>query len=173
MNFRDIPQMPSARYEVHVEWASIENVISGWREDGNEVIEDPDFQRVHVWTVEQKQAFVEYMLRGGEVGRNITWNCALWPSSGAPIEIVDGKQRLSAVRSWLRGEFPTFGLFFHQFQGSLRAVSGAHFKFRVCALEKRADILRLYLNINAGGTPHTPEELERVRKMLQNIEASP
>jgi hypothetical protein len=43
----------------------------------------------------------------------------------------------------------------------------ASFKWRVCNLETRAEILQLYLNINAGGTPHTKEELDRVRLMLE------
>lgn len=41
------------------------------------------------------------------------------------------------------------------------------FKFRICNLRTEAEVLRLYLAINAGGTPHTEEELNRVRRMLE------
>ena len=45
-----------------------------------------------------------------------------------------------------------------------------NFNFQVCQIENRADILRLYLNINAGGTPHTKEELDKVRVLLKQAE---
>jgi hypothetical protein len=34
-------------------------------------------------------------------------------------------------------------------------------------LKTEAEVLRWYLEINAGGTPHTEEELDKVRKMLK------
>jgi hypothetical protein len=51
----------------------------------------------------------------------------------------------------------------------IRWITG--FKFRMCSLASRAEVLRFYLNINAGGTPHTNSEIERVRAMLATIEA--
>jgi hypothetical protein len=33
-------------------------------------------------------------------------------------------------------------------------------------METRKETLQLYLNINAGGTPHTQEELNQVRVLL-------
>jgi len=36
----------------------------------------------------------------------------------------------------------------------------ADFLWCVCTLETREEMLQLYLNINAGGTPHSPEELK-------------
>ena len=42
------------------------------------------------------------------------------------------------------------------------------FKWRVVALKTREDVLRFYLSLNAGGTPHSAEEIERVRAMLRD-----
>lgn len=36
---------------------------------------------------------------------------------------------------------------------------------------KRAELLENYLSINAGGTPHSAEEIARVRAMLANAQA--
>ena len=49
----------------------------------------------------------------------------------------------------------------------IRYVIHCGFKFRVCVLPTRKEVLQLYLNINAGGTPHTEEELNLVHAMLQ------
>jgi hypothetical protein len=131
---------------------------------------DPDYQRAHVWTREQQIAYVEYMLQGGEVGRAITFNCPGWMGDWrGPFELVDGKQRLEAARTWMNDEFKTFGHYFSEFEEP-RRLPDLNFDFRVCKLASREEVLRLYLNINAGGTPHTAEELERVRALLRKAE---
>lgn len=169
--FRDIPQFPTARYEVDVSWRSIESQLESWdeRSDGMGGLDlDPDFQRAHVWTRAQQVAYIEYQLMGGEVGKQIIFNSPDWGYSyKAPTQLVDGKQRLEAVRSFIRGDFQVFGYFCSAFQDKI--PTNLVLKFRVCTLKTRAEVLRLYLNINAGGTPHTKEELDRVRALLDPL----
>jgi ribosome modulation factor len=169
-----IPQFPRAHYEVDVEWGYLESCLDRWGKqiDGKGGLDmSPEYQRDHVWTREQQVAYVEYVLAGGEVGRNITWNSPDWMGSWErPTELVDGKQRIEAVRSFLRGEFPAYG---KRSEPGDRFDLHCGFRFRVCALSERADVLRLYLNINAGGTPHTASEIERVRMLLAAAEAKP
>jgi hypothetical protein len=166
--FQDITLLPRAHYEIDVDWNFLEDFLaSAIKEDGLNL--EPDFQRAHVWTREQQVAYVEYVMQGGEVGRNLTFNAKGWGYNLVigSYEIVDGKQRLEAVRSFLRDEFRAHGHFRSEYTDRMRFHMG--FKWRVCSLETRAEILQLYLNINAGGTPHTQEELDRVRIMLAKL----
>lgn len=175
MKFRDIPQLPKAYYNVTTSWQYLEETLiryaETWVDKKTGEIRgglnlDPDYQRVHVWTEAQQKAYVEYMLRGGEVGRTITWNAVGWMSTyEKPLELVDGKQRLEAVRKFLRNDLKVFGHTFEQFEDKLNFMEHS-FNFAICNLRTREEILELYLNINAGGTPHTGEELDRVRAML-------
>jgi ribosome modulation factor len=162
-----VPQFPKAHYEVDVGWAYLERMLENWDETASGhggLNMDPDYQRQHVWTREQQVAYVEYVLAGGEVGRNITWNSPDWMRGfQRPTELVDGKQRLEAVRSFLRGEFEAYGM---TAGPDDRFDIHCGFKFRVCTMASREDVLRLYLNINAGGTPHTAAEIDRVRGLL-------
>jgi hypothetical protein len=81
--------------------------------------------------------------------------------------LVDGKQRLTAVRGFLANTVAIFnGIYFRDFTDVLRA-SGASFKFHVNDLPTRAEVLRWYLEMNSGGTPHTTSELLRVRELLE------
>lgn len=169
--FSDIPQFPRAYYEVTVGWQYLEEHIKKQSnpEVGASLDLNPDFQRAHVWTREQQIAYVEYALMGGEVGKNLTFNCVGWMKGWkGPYEIVDGKQRLEAVRAFLRNDFKVFGSYRNEFTDYLR-ITTAYFNWRVCSIEKREDILQLYLNINAGGTPHTKKELDKVRKILGKL----
>jgi hypothetical protein len=167
MSFDDIPQFPHAAYEIDVSWMELERHLARWSEAYKLNLE-PEFQRAHVWTAAQQTAYVEYQLRGGEVGKLIIFSHPNWnspASHGAAVEIVDGKQRLEAVRAFLRGDVVAFGRTFQQFRG--RPDLFRHgFRWRVVSLNSRADLLQLYLSINAGGTPHTAAELNKVRGML-------
>ena len=167
--FSDIPPFPSHRYEVNISWDYLEQHLHDEMNPGDGMAAlnlDPDFQRAHVWTETQQREYVEYVLRGGEVGRSLTFNCVGWGGDyRGPYEIIDGKQRLEAVRKFMRSELRVFGFLRRDFGGRMR-IAQSDFRWRVCSLETKAEVLQLYLNINAGGTPHTAEELNKVREML-------
>lgn len=169
--FRDIPKFPHCSYRITMPWVALEQHIASQQEQcpGMASLDlDPDFQRPHVWTEEQQIAFVEYQLQGGTSGRELYFNCTGWNRDyRGPYVIVDGKQRLQAVRRFMANEIPAFGYFLHQYDDKL-GYSDNHFNWNIAALETRAEVLRWYLNFNAGGTVHTAEELERVRQLLQS-----
>jgi uncharacterized protein with ParB-like and HNH nuclease domain len=127
----------------------------------------PDFQRQHVWTLEQQSAYVEYILRGGMSGRELYFNCVGWMGDyKGPFVIVDGKQRLEAVRKYLRNEIPILnGVYHKDFED--RLPSTAQFILCINNLPTRAEVLQWYLEMNSGGTPHTQEELDKVKFLLQ------
>jgi hypothetical protein len=170
-----IPAFPRANYECDVPWTHVEDWLARNQEIGLDL--EPDFQRAHVWTDAQRRAYVEYALRGGEVGRRIVYTCTDWNRYPVPdFAICDGKQRLESVRRFVRGELKIFadaarpqGYAIEEFEGKFRVL---HYTLRMVVVEcpTRADVLKLYLAINAGGTPHTPEEIEKVRAMLRQLE---
>lgn len=167
----DIPKMPRPRYRVDMPWDHVEDWLQRWPEFDL----DPDFQRAHVWTEEQQIAYIEWIMRGGESGRELHFNHPDWDSRGpGPIYtdavIVDGKQRLHAVRRFMRGEIPAFG-YYRKDWGDRFPMTGPSFSIRICSLQTRAEVLRWYLDFNAGGTAHTEEEINKVRRLLRTEEA--
>lgn len=160
---------PRANYHVTVLWRDLEKYLESQMDasDGMAALDlDPDFQRAHVWTPEQQSAYVEYILRGGESGKSLYFNCAGWMGDWrGPYVIVDGKQRLQAVRQWLNNQIPTFGMRYAEF--GARVPSDFYFDWHVASLSSRIEVLRWYLDFNSAGTQHTPEELDRVRVLLE------
>ena len=79
MKFSEIPQYLTnrAHYKVDVAvqyfYKTIQNFID---EDG--LILNPPFQRGHVWTEEQQQAYIVHLLRGGSSGKDIFLNKPSW-----------------------------------------------------------------------------------------------
>ncbi len=181
MNFSDIPQMTKApNYRVTVSWSELDRHLAHWAERDIAMDLDPDFQRAHVWNEEKQRRYVEYVLRGGSSSRELYFNCRGWMGSfDGPMLLVDGKQRLEAVRRFMRDElrvFPTFtlrdGWNVETHAGHLISEIGGRlgydcaFYFNVNDLKTRAQVLQWYIDLNDGGVAHTSEEIAKVRDLL-------
>jgi Protein of unknown function DUF262 len=171
MRYQDIPQMtPWGGYSVDVRWSYLETWLAGFPS----ACLDPEFQRHYVWTEQQKIRYVEFALRGGRSGKDILWNCPDWNTTAIydRMAIVDGKQRINAVRQFMRDELAVFGHTRSQIDGRLPTFN-ASFKMHVNDLVDPADVLQWYLDVNSGGTQHTDDELDRVRRLMEQMRVKP
>lgn len=170
MKWSDIPQFTrDGSWECDYSLVSFVKFIEdAEKEEGLQM--NPDFQRGHVWTEEQQIKYVEFLLRGGKTARTIYLNNPNWNSRGREYPYkdyvcVDGLQRYTAVKRFVMNEIKVFGLLFNEFEGSVRLTQGL--RINVNDLKTRKEVLQWYLEFNSGGTVHTQEELDRVRKLLE------
>ncbi|MDH0436491.1 DUF262 domain-containing protein [Aeromonas caviae] len=172
-----IRPLPNPRYTIDASFRYIEHQLNGYEQDWGGLNLEPDFQRGHVWTHEQRVAFIEGIFRGtvGESQRIIQFNVPHWDDENHggdlpnEIQIVDGLQRLTTVRMFMAGEIAIFGgLKASDLDGSKYAVNRPSYRlqFAIHNFANRADLLRYYLAINSGGTPHSTSEIERVKGLL-------
>jgi hypothetical protein len=168
MRFQDIKTFPRCSYRCDVSWSQLEFHINSAGRDKDFLNLNPDFQRAHVWTPDQQIAYCEYILQGGTSGKELYFNCPGFQSgsSRGPYVIVDGKQRLEAVRRFMRSEIPAFGHLRTEYSDAPGMLT-ARFSWNIAEIETRAEVLEWYLNFNAGGTVHTSAELEKVRALLE------
>lgn len=173
-SFDDIPQLTEIpTYSVTLGWGSIERQLQEWEDYPNGFDLCPDFQRGHVWTEEQQIRFVEFALRGGlqHSGSAILFNSVNWnnmQSAGAgEIQCVDGLQRMTAARLFMANKIPAFGSYYKEYDQPLR-LNAPRFQFFVNDLPTREGVLKWYLDLNSGGTVHSPSEIARVQEMLNN-----
>ena len=168
--FQDIPQLTRAgSWECDFDLENAWKQIQKWQadDDGGGALDlNPDFQRAHVWTEAQQIAWLEFFLRGGKTGRVLYFNHEGWGRGyQGSFVVVDGKQRIEAIRRFIENEIPVFGSYFSEFTDRLRLVQTV--KINVNDLKTRANVLQWYIEFNAGGTPHTDAEIERVRDLLE------
>ena len=152
-----------SHYKVEVEWNDLEYHIRHAEIDLN-----PDFQRGHVWTKEQQIKYIEFKLSGGFGSNVILTNCSGWMDDfKGPYQLVDGLQRITAVLDFFHNKFKIFNkYYFKDFEG--RVPSYLTFEWHVNNLNTKAEVLKWYLEVNTGGVVHTQEELNRVKKLLDN-----
>lgn len=170
-----------ATYTVDVELGYIERHLEDLREDcirqGGSFNLEPEFQRDHVWTDEQRSRYIEALMRG-LAPILIRFNCPGWREDPAPggniplqtFECIDGLQRLTAVRKFLAGEVTVFGgMKVSDFDATCFSLRRARYRlqFAVHEFSRRTDLYQFYLDLNAGGTPHSPKDLEKVRRLWE------
>lgn len=168
--FEDVPPYISfSGYAVDIPLGGVVRTLEEYREQGLDT--DPDFQRGHVWNETQQSRFVEHVVRGGTTGIDIYMNNPRWSRVGrarageyADFVLVDGKQRLRAVERFFKNEIRAFGVLFSEFKD--RPDMLTRLRFNVNQLGSRAEVLRWYLDLNAGGTVHADDEIEKVRALL-------
>jgi hypothetical protein len=169
IDFNAIPgAFPRAHIGYDIEWARLARWIADCEAQGLNM--NPDYQREHVWTQAQQIAYVEYMLRGGEVSRTVIVNAPRWNRDGYEgATLIDGKQRIAAILAFMGDSLPVFGgNYRHDFTGHLRMIAG-RLRWDIVCLPSEIQLLDLYLSINTGGTPHSAEEIARVRKMRDEL----
>lgn len=167
-SFKDIPQFTYGSYEVDIHIRHLERMLKSYEEDYNLEL-NPDFQRGNVWTEEQQIKFVEFFLSGGKSARVIYFNIGEWSfnkKTDIPQMVcVDGLQRLTAILRFLHNEIPVFGHCISEYEDNIPLDHTL--KFNINNLAYKKDVLKWYVEMNSGGTVHSNEEIERVKKMIE------
>jgi uncharacterized protein with ParB-like and HNH nuclease domain len=172
MKFTDIPQLTKeGSYQINVLFNMIKGTLKqykdGQEKSGYKFEMCPDFQRGHVWTEQQQVAFLEFLFRGGKSGLVIYFNHPGWQGNyKGDMVVVDGLQRLTAVLRFLNNEIKVFGHYYDEYEDK-NMMNRINLIFNVNNLKSKAEVLKWYLEMNGSGTPHTEEELNRVRGLLE------
>lgn len=169
--FKDIKQLTrdgSWEADFHIDFF-IDFIDKKCKTQGLDI--DPEFQRDHVWTEQQQINFVEFFLQGGKTGRVIYLNYPSFmknekKSGYNDFVLVDGKQRLQAIRRFYNNEIMAFGRTCKELFPNDRFMLAQSMKININTLQTYAEVLKWYLDMNSGGTIHTPEELNKVRNLL-------
>lgn len=170
---------PRSVYAIDIRLRGIEEFLGNLSRDmaamGGGLELDPDFQRGHVWSHQQRERYVEALIRAN-APRTIKFNCPGWQSRGentgdiAPFtfQCIDGLQRLTSVRMYMAGKVKVFGgLSVTDLENSPFDDRRIHLQFEVFEFRWREQLLTYYLDLNEGGSVHTAEELDRVRGLLE------
>lgn len=133
---------------------------------------DPPYQRGHVWTLEQQQNFLGFVLEGGRPPEAFVRELAF--DKPPFFEVVDGKQRMTALHKWWMGEIsaklPTSGQMVWAKDLDVVETRFAKREMNTSVQFLRGndeEIMRVYLRLNRGGTVHTDDEIRKVERLIE------
>lgn len=136
------------------------------------------YQRDFVWTLEQKQLLIESIYKGISCGvilvRKRGWRelenlVAKGETELTFTDIVDGKQRLNAIKEFLNDEIPDMhGNYYSDLSDYAQHKFTDHQLFQYAEMEDATDeeVLYQFLKMNHEGVPQSKEHLEFVGKLL-------
>lgn len=133
---------------------------------------DPDYQRGFVWGLSDKQDLIESIFMEVDIGKFVFRNLPYAPHPAPHYEIVDGKQRLSALVEFFEGRFAWRKTLFRDMHPRDRS----HFEcygVSLCDLAEsttRKQVLEVFVRLNTSGKPQDPEHLAHVKAMLKRAQ---
>lgn len=132
---------------------------------------DAPYQREAVWTLADKVSLIDSIFNNIEIGKFVL--IKVWQESGRThnkdFEVLDGKQRITALTEFYEGRFPYKGLTYdmlsrqdqNRFLDSMVAVA----EIGQLTFEKKCEY---FLRLNTAGKPQSEVHLNKVRDMLKN-----
>lgn len=180
MNVNDILKivkpLPRGVYNITTDLHRVEPILNDWAADyvsmGGMLQMVPDFQRGHVWTKAQQVAYIESLMKG-VAPKTIRFATGNWISNLKPdgymknLYCLDGLQRVTAVIDFVNGEFAVCDGQITYAGNEDYFRSYCKLEFEVLEIETREELLETYIAINAGGTAHPTEEINRVKGLLE------
>lgn len=173
MHIKDIPKLTNiSNNKESIALSRLPGRLADWDKDYG-IDLDPEFQRGHVWKMEHKSKYIEFLLRGG-VSPIIMFNSPAYNNfvkSDLPdtIVLVDGKQRITAILEFLDNKVPIFGGHYcKDIEGIIPLLRTKYITVCVNDLTEMPAILQWYLEMNEGNIAHSDDEIERVRNLLKS-----
>lgn len=150
---------------------TIEGVLSRYYHFGVDM--DPYYQRGYVWEQEDKELLIDSIFSNIRIGELVfvKRDYETHQSSGDLFEILDGKQRLDALRGYYENRYPYHGYYFNDLGARDRHV----FLERTIPVADliRPDeetILRCFLMLNRTGKRMDAAHLSSVEAILQKLQ---
>jgi len=140
------------------------------------------YQRPYCWSVEDKQLLVESIYQKIDCGKILVRlrgfkELGQMQGNGetelAFRDVVDGKQRLGAVASFIKGEFADLhGNFYGDLSASSQHRFTDHQLFSYAEMPERTKdetVLRQFLKLNFTGVPQSKKHIEFVKSLKDKI----
>lgn len=131
----------------------------------------PDYQRELVWEPKDKVALIDSIFNNIEIGKIVFIKLGYEPSLPHYWEILDGKQRITALVEFFEGRFRYRGKTFHEMHPRDRHHF-LNYSFQTATAENvtPAQKYRYFLKLNTAGRPQDPAHLAKVKKLLASEE---
>lgn len=130
---------------------------------------DVEYQREHVWTKHDKVALIDSIFNNIDIGKFVFVQRD-YSFRGKLYEIIDGKQRLTAICEFYEDRFKYKGKFFSELSPSDRNVFEDHpIVYGYLVNPSKRAIFETFIKLNTCGKPMKNKHIEHVKDLLNEI----
>lgn len=131
---------------------------------------EPEYQRGNVWTPEQKYNLIDSIFKNIDIGKFTVIRRSFKERLTHYYEMLDGKQRITALLDFYESRFKYQGKYFHELcardQGHFENYSINYAETEPLTQEQK---LRYFLKLNTTGVPVDPAHINKVKEMWDDI----
>jgi hypothetical protein len=132
---------------------------------------NPSYQRGLVWDLSDEQKLIESIFNRVDIGKFVFIH--LGYSSETMYEILDGKQRLTALYRFYTDQFKYKGYYYSELPWNLKYVFEDTSVAVACTRKeslKEKDILNYFLKLNTSGKPMDVLHLDKIEKRFKELD---
>lgn len=132
-----------------------------------------EYQREYVWGPAEQQAFLRILVSGFPVGSVALAKASDWAECDGPyIEVVDGKQRLTTLSLFIKGEIPIVlngeNIYWSEFTREEQLAFGRPTLSAVILDDAtESDRIVYFVAVNFTGVPQSEEHRQKVLKLQE------
>lgn len=128
-----------------------------------------DYQRDHVWNLDDKLALIESIFNNIDIGK-FTFVQRSLGHEGKLYEILDGKQRLTAVCEFIEGRFPYKGVYFADLSfRDKHKITNHEIAWGYLENPSRKAIFETFIKLNTCGRPMENKDIQKVKDLLDEL----
>lgn len=131
---------------------------------GNGINFDVEYQRDYCWSLEDKQNLIDSIFKHVDIGRIVLVSRDILE----PWEVLDGKQRLSAIRGFYEDKFTYKGKLFSELSKiDRRYFEGYHLPTAILDTTDTNTIIRQFIRLNTTGKAMSKEDIDKALSLLK------
>lgn len=130
---------------------------------------DAEYQRDHVWTLEDKVELIESVFNNVEIGKFVFVQLKE-STPGKYYQIIDGKQRLTALCEFYEDRFPYKGVYFSELSFHDKYKFTSHgISYGFLENPDLRGIYETFIKLNTCGKPMDHKHIDKVKKLLEDL----
>lgn len=132
---------------------------------------DVEYQREHVWELSDKIALIDSIFNNVDIGKFVFVERPYSDTRGKAYEIIDGKQRLTAICEFYEDRFKYKGYCFSELSYRDRYKFEEHgIVYGSLRNPSKKDIYETFIKLNTCGKPMNSKHLDNVKKLLNELD---
>lgn len=131
---------------------------------------DVDYQREHVWELEDKVALIDSIFNNVDIGKFVFIQLHE-ATTGRFYQVLDGKQRLTALCEFYEDRYPYKGVYFSQLSHRDKHTFKDHgITYGFLENPSKRAIYESFVKLNTCGKPMDHKHIDKVKELIKNLE---
>lgn len=129
-----------------------------------------DYQRDHVWTITDKIDLIDSIFNNIDIGKFVFVERSYSDEREKRLEILDGKQRLSALCEFYEDRFKYRGFYFSELSQFDKNKFESHsIAYGYLENPNKRAIFETFIKLNTCGKPMASKHIDKVKKLLDEL----